>query len=112
MAVERNPFDRIERDNIIEIGIGPTSTEIETPGVSYEFEDDGGVVIEFGEGEEDGLPEYDMNDQEGFFRNLVDDLDEATLQDIAEMVYENYQADKESRADWESMFERGFDLFV
>jgi len=110
MAVERNPFDRIERDNIIEIGIGPTSTEIETPGVSYEFEDDGGVVIEFGEGEEGGLPEYDMNDQEGFFRNLVDDLDEDTLQDIAEMVYENYQADKESRADWESMFERGFDL--
>ena len=26
------------------------------------------------------------------------------------MVIDNFQADKESRSEWESMFERGFDL--
>ena len=46
MAVERNPFDRIEEDNIIEIGISPESTEIEAGPVNMEFADDGGVVIE------------------------------------------------------------------
>jgi len=112
MAVERNPFDRIEGDNIIEIGIGPDSTEIETGPVNMEFEDDGGVVIEFGNSDEgpDEIPEYAMDDEEGFFKNLVDDLDEDTLEEIANQVLDNYEADKESRAEWESMFERGFDL--
>ena len=112
MAVERNPFDRIEGDNIIEIGIGPESTEIETGPVNMEFEDDGGVVIEFGNSDEgpDEIPEYAMDDEEGFFKNLVDDLDEDTLEEISNQVLDNYEADKESRAEWESMFERGFDL--
>jgi hypothetical protein len=112
MAVERNPFDRIEQDNIIEIGIGPESTEIETGPVNMEFEDDGGVVIEFGDSDEgpDEIPEYAMDDEEGFFKNLVDDLDEDILEEISNQVLDNYEADKESRAEWESMFERGFDL--
>ena len=112
MAVERNPFDRIEQDNIIEIDIGPESTEIETGPVNMEFEDDGGVVIEFGNSDEgpDEIPEYAMDDEEGFFKNLVDDLDEDTLEEIANQVLDNFEADKESRAEWESMFERGFDL--
>ncbi|MEK9694322.1 MAG: hypothetical protein VW270_01080 [Candidatus Poseidoniales archaeon] len=112
MAVERNPFDRIEEDNIIEIGINPESTEIEAGPVNMEFADDGGVVIEFGDSEEgpDEIPEYAMDDEEGFFKNLVDDLDEDTLEEISNQVLDNYEADKESRAEWESMFERGFDL--
>ena len=113
MAVERNPFDRIEQDNIIEIGIGPDSTEVETGPVNMEFEDDGGVVIEFGNSDQEGpdeIPEYAMDDEEGFFKNLVDDLDEDTLEEISNQVLDNYEADKESRAEWESMFERGFDL--
>lgn len=112
MAVERNPFDRIEGDNIIEIGINPESTEIEAGPVNMEFADDGGVVIEFGDSDEgpDEIPEYAMDDEEGFFKNLVDDLDEDTLEEISNQVLDNYEADKESRAEWESMFERGFDL--
>jgi hypothetical protein len=113
MAVERNPFDRIEGDNIIEIGINPESTEIEAGPVNMEFADDGGVVIEFGPDSDEGpdeIPEYAMDDEEGFFKNLVDDLDEDTLEEISNQVLDNYEADKESRAEWESMFERGFDL--
>jgi hypothetical protein len=112
MAVEKNPFDRIEQNNIIEIGIGPESTEIETGPVNMEFDDEGGVVIEFGNSDEgpDEIPEYAMDDEEGFFKNLVDDLDEDILEEISNQVLDNYEADKESRAEWESMFERGFDL--
>ena len=73
MAVERNPFDRIEQDNIIEIGIGPDSTEVETGPVNMEFDDDGGVVIEFGNSDQEGpdeIPKYAMDDEEGFFKKL------------------------------------------
>ena len=47
---------------------------------------------------------------EEFYRNLADDIDDDVLEDIAQDVYDNFVADKDSRAEWESMFERGFDL--
>ena len=37
-------------------------------------------------------------------------MDEDELAEIAGDIIENFEADKDSRADWESMFERGFDL--
>lgn len=37
-------------------------------------------------------------------------LDEETLSSIGHEIYENFEADKSSRSEWESMFERGFDL--
>jgi hypothetical protein len=41
---------------------------------------------------------------------MANDMEEEELQEIAATVIDNYRADKDSRADWESMFERGFDL--
>jgi len=115
MAVERNPFDRIPTNNIIEIQ--PTITELDVEndlsdnGINFEFEPDGSIIVEFGDSSEETEDSfYDNESNEEFFRNLVDDLDEDTLKDISNMVYDNYQADKESRFEWESMFERGFDL--
>ena len=37
-------------------------------------------------------------------------MDEEVLKDVAHTVIENFQADKDSRSEWDSMFERGFDL--
>ena len=37
-------------------------------------------------------------------------MEEQDLDDIAQTVIEKYEADKSSRTEWESMFERGFDL--
>ena len=72
---------------------------------------DGGIVVEFKSNLDEGLSDEQIKeDDEEFFRNLVDDLDEDTLTDISEQVHENFTADKDSRAEWESMFERGFDL--
>jgi len=45
-----------------------------------------------------------------WYANLAETLDEGTLGEISSTVYDNYMADKSSRQEWESMFERGFDL--
>ena len=108
MATERNPFDPIPETQIsieIEAETGDENTSIE-----YDPED-GGVVVEFKTNKDEGLSEEQVEEtEEEFYRNLVDDLDEDVLDDIAIKVHENFTSDKESRAEWESMFERGFDL--
>ena len=104
MAVEKNPYD-LMKSNVV-----PMQMEaVEGSATSFEVDDDGGVTVDFGteeeifEGEETiGLGEW--------YDNLCEQIDDADLEDIAIQVYDNYQSDKESRGEWEDMFERGFDL--
>mgnify|MGYP003652290846 CR=1 FL=1 len=42
--------------------------------------------------------------------NLVDQLDASDLDEIATTVIDGFEADKESRGEWEATFEKGFDL--
>ena len=104
MAVEQNPFEQI---NPIEDNVVPMPMVDESK-ATFELDDDGGVLVDFTEettiemGAEDSVGEW--------YRNMRDDLEEDELQDIARTLYDNYEADKESRHEWESMFERGFDL--
>ncbi len=104
MAVEQNPFEQI---NPIEDNVVPMPMVDESK-ATFELDDDGGVLVDFAEettiemGAEDSVGEW--------YRNMRDDLEEDELQDIARTLYDNYEADKESRHEWESMFERGFDL--
>ena len=109
MATERNPFDPIPS---VELSVVEIETETEDTEASMEYDpSDGGIVVEFKSNLDEGLSDEQIKeDDEEFFRNLVDDLDEDTLTDISEQVHENFTADKDSRAEWESMFERGFDL--
>ena len=109
MATERNPFDPIPS---VELSVVEIETETEGTEASMEYDpSDGGIVVEFKTNLDDGLSDEQIKeDDEEFFRKLVDDLDEDTLTDISEQVHENFTADKDSRAEWESMFERGFDL--
>ena len=109
MATERNPFDPIPS---VELSVVEIETESEDNAASMEYDpSDGGIVVEFKSNLDEGLSDEQIKeDDEEFFRNLVDDLDEDTLTDISEQVHENFTADKDSRAEWESMFERGFDL--
>ena len=108
MATERNPYEvdggreytnmELELDDVSSanaaITVDPETGEIEVDfsGVADEIE------IEIG------------MDSDGFYQNLVEILDEDTLDDIGNMVVDKFEADKDSRAEWESMFERGFDL--
>ena len=104
MAVEQNPFEQINpmEDNVVPMPM------VDESKATFELDDDGGVLVDFAEettiemGAEDSVGEW--------YRNMRDDLEEDELQDIARTLYDNYEADKESRHEWESMFERGFDL--
>ena len=104
MAVEKNPYD-LMKSNVVPIQM----EAVEGSATSFEVDDDGGVTVDFGteeeifEGEEAlGLGEW--------YDNLCEQIDDSDLEDIAIQVYDNYESDKESRGEWEDMFERGFDL--
>jgi len=109
--VERNPFDPIEKEEpeieVEQTDLAGNETSIEIDPVSgevtVEFSSNGGDDME-----DEGKVEED--DDDDFYRNLCDELDESVLSDIANTVFDNLEADKQSRADWESMFEKGFDL--
>ena len=109
MATERNPFDPIPQ---VEVSMIEIETETDSEDASIEYDPtDGGVVVEFKSNEDEELTDEQVEEtEEEFYRNLVDDLDDDTLEDVASQVYENFTADKDSRSEWESMFERGFDL--
>ena len=102
MAVEKNPFEQKEETtNVVSINATAPADE----NVSFEVDTDGGVTVNFGEEnieEEVTAKEY--------YSNLAETLDDEVLKDISSTVIDNFQADRDSRGEWDSMFERGFDL--
>tara|TARA_R100000808_G_scaffold5609_1_gene16931 strand:+ start:3578 stop:6112 length:2535 start_codon:yes stop_codon:yes gene_type:complete len=103
MAVEKNPYD-VLKSNVIPMDIGIE----EESAASIEVDDDGGVIVDFGMEEE--ITEEDAIGLGEWYDDLCGEIDEDELSDIANQVYNNYQSDKDSRGEWEDMFERGFDL--
>jgi len=115
MAIERNPFKEIiqsekeQGGNIIPIG-GVTVSESEGP--TFELDEDGGLTVNFEESSET-IMEFDesnFTEEENWYENIADKLDDDLLEQISSDVIDKYQTDKDSREEWESMFERGFDL--
>jgi len=106
--VERNPFDPIEKEEpeieVEQTDLAGNETSIEIDPVSGE------VTVEFSSSTEKKDEDEVEEDGEDFYRNLCEELDESVLSDISNTVFDNLEADKQSRADWESMFEKGFDL--
>ena len=105
MATERNPFDMIPETETNVIAMVPE----EQSNVSIEIDpSDGGVIVDFSSKEEAIMePSEEISE---WYGDLCECLDEEVLQGISTDVIENFNADKDSRAEWESMFERGFDL--
>ena len=103
MATERNPFDRIPEE---ETNVVPLMDESENINATFEVDEDGGIIVDFSENVEMEASE----DIAEWYGNMAEDMDEDDLADIAANVLDNFEADKDSRAEWESMFERGFDL--
>lgn len=106
MATERNPYEqRPEGDNVIRMEMQqPSETE-----ATFEVDPETGEVTVDLEGSAESI-EVEVNMNSGFYENLVDILDEDKLEEIGNTVIDKFEADKDSRAEWESMFERGFDL--
>jgi len=105
MATEKNPYDQMPTDNVVQIRVDePTEAN-----VSYNVDPETGEIeIDFmAEGDE---IEVEIEIETEFYENLAEKLDEETLQEIGNTVIDKYEADKDSRSEWESMFERGFDL--
>jgi len=106
MATERNPYEqRPEGENVIRMEMQqPSETE-----ATFEVDPDTGEITVDLEGSAESI-EVEVNMNSGFYENLVDILDEDKLEEIGNTVIDKFEADKDSRAEWESMFERGFDL--
>jgi len=104
MATERNPFDMIPEAETNVIAMVPE----EQSNVSIEIDpSDGGVIVDFSSESVEMEASEEISE---WYGDLSEDLDEEDLQGISADVIENYNADKDSRGEWESMFERGFDL--
>jgi len=93
-------FDEIDPDkngNTIEVAVvNPEAVSIQT--------DEGGVVIDFDpQGSEEEMP---TNHDD----NLAEFCDEECLQRLASTLVGEYEADKNSRADWERTYIKGLDL--
>ena len=105
MATERNPFETIpeEVSNVV-----PMSDMEDTSNATFEVDpSDGGIIVDFSE---ENVEMEASEDIAEWYGDLSETLEEDELADIASDVIENFEADKDSRGDWESMFERGFDL--
>ena len=110
MATERNPFDPIPQVQVTQIEIEPEGDTEQEATIEYD-NSDGGVIVEFKNPAEELLSDEQIEETDDeFYRNLADEIDDDVLQDISQEVYDNFVADKDSRGEWESMFERGFDL--
>ena len=105
MATERNPYDQIPNVQVIPVAEGGTEVDM-GENVSIDVSPDGGVIVNF----EESLEVEQKPTTEEWFENLAEDMDDFKLREIASQVYERFEADKSSREEWESMFERGFDL--
>ena len=104
MATERNPYDTMAE----EVGNVIAMPMEEEANATFEVDPlDGGVIVDFSEEIIDMEASEDIAE---WFGDMSELLEEDELNDIANDVIENYQSDKDSRAEWESMFESGFDL--
>ena len=104
MATERNPYDMMPE----EVGNVVAMPVEEEANATFELDpSDGGVIVDFSE---ETVEMEASEDVAEWFGDMSELLEEDELNDIANDVIENYQSDKDSRAEWESMFESGFDL--
>ena len=107
MATEKNHYDQIPQEAPPSVIPEVSETELDA---TFEVEDDGGVVVDFASEVEEEVSMEPSEDVAEWYSDIADTLDEQTLVDISTEVRDNFQADKDSRGEWESMFERGFDL--
>ena len=105
MATEKNPFERI-REEITNVVQMPTPEEMMEGAPTFEMEEDGGVTVDF-----TGVVEMEAEEEiQEWYGDLTDKLEDEEKENIASDVVDNYTSDKDSRAEWEAMFEKGFDL--
>jgi len=106
MATEKNPFEKI-REEVTNVVQMPTPEDMMEGAPTFEMEDDGGITVDFSQTSIEMEAEQSIQE---WYGDLTDTVEEEDQQIIAADVIDNYTADKESRSEWEAMFEKGFDL--
>ena len=103
MATEKNPYDMIPKQGAEVVPLNMEDNDIPA---TFEVADDGGVIVDLS-----GATEMEADEEVAeWYGNLAEDMSEEELEEIAETVLENYEADEDSRSEGEAMFERGFEL--
>jgi hypothetical protein len=102
-SMERNPFNGQGGNGSLPSNL-PSLPGEEDVAIEIELPEENGEFLEELMEQFIGEQPYDH------WENLSLTLDEDDLIGIADQVIEEYEADKESRSEWESTFERGFDL--
>jgi len=73
-------------------------------GVEIEREDDGSVIVDF------DPSEMVMVDENDFYRNLAEEMDDSDLATISNELLSEYEANRSSRSDWEDSYSKGLEL--
>jgi hypothetical protein len=82
---------------------GPFVEQDITVEIEPELDEQGNTIVGFGE----EIPEPLSDD---FFRNLSEEIEQRELRSLAADMLGMYQADRESRSDWERTYSEGLDL--
>ena len=105
MAIEKKkPIELVTDEEDIEIEVDDQESEE----ISFDPEntvllDDGSAVVNYEETSTQG-------GQDDFYKNIADDIDDSSLNEIASDLIESYKEDLESRQDWLDSYTEGLDL--
>ena len=105
MAIEKKkPIELVTDEEDIEIEVDDQESEE----ISFDPEntvllDDGSAVVNY---EETSI----QGGQDDFYKNIADDIDDSSLNEIASDLIESYKEDLESRQDWLDSYTEGLDL--
>ena len=79
----------------------PLEVVVTNPDEVAVFTEDGGLIIDFEEGAELGTPNFEDN--------IAEFMDDAMLQNLGSELVNLFNADKDSRKDWEETYTKGLD---
>jgi len=79
----------MDEEENLEEQVEPVNVEVEEPGAEVEEE---------------------VQEEDNFYANLAEDLDDRVLSSLASQLISDYKKDKESRSDWEKGYISGLDL--
>ena len=108
MAIERQPatppegLDELIDDIEVEGEEQDVAIAIENPDSIAINTEDGGMIIDFD-------PKSQGDDEGDFNANLVNFIEEQELQALGSELVAQYEADRESRSDWEETYIKGLD---
>lgn len=73
-------------------------------GIEIERDEDGGAIVDF------DPTEVIVVDEDDFFRNLAEEIDDRDLSSISNELLGDYEANRSSRSEWEDTYSKGLDL--